>query len=71
MVVDCGMKYNQIRCFLKRGVRVKIVPFDHDFTNEQYDGLFLTNGPGDPTMCALTIANLKKVLAKTPAKPVR
>lgn len=70
LVVDCGMKYNQIRCFLKRGVRVKIVPYDFDFTAEQYDGLFLTNGPGDPTMCAKTIANLRTVLAVRPAKPI-
>lgn len=70
-MVDCGMKYNQIRCFLKRGVRVKIVPYDHDFVAEQYDGLFLTNGPGDPTMCSITIENLRRVLAKRPAKPVQ
>ena len=70
LVVDCGMKYNQIRSFLKRGVRVKIVPYDYDFANEQYDGLFLTNGPGDPTMCSRTIENLKRVLAARPAKPV-
>lgn len=28
-VVDCGIKYNQIRCLAKRGARVTVVPWDH------------------------------------------
>lgn len=45
VAVDCGMKTNQIRCFLKRGVRVKVVPWDHPLIEEQnVDGFFLSNG---------------------------
>lgn len=68
LTLDVGMKYNQIRCFTSRGVELKVVPWDHDFLNpaveqEPFDGLFISNGPGDPTSCEVTIANLRKALA--------
>ena len=48
LAVDLGLKYNQIRCLLKRGVEVLVVPFDYDFIkNSDFDGLFLSNGPGN------------------------
>lgn len=61
MMVDCGIKYNQIRCFLQRGVKVKVVPWDYDFAKDynEFDGLFLSNGPGDPVMASTTVNNLK------------
>jgi len=62
VLVDCGVKYNIIRCLLKRGVQVKVVPWDYDFNKEDYDGLFISNGPGDPAMCEITTANLRKAL---------
>ncbi|XP_073981816.1 carbamoyl-phosphate synthetase 2, aspartate transcarbamylase, and dihydroorotase rudimentary [Rhodnius prolixus] len=61
-VVDCGMKYNQLRCFLKRGATVEVVPWDHPLDPSEYDGLFLSNGPGNPLMCATTIENVKKAI---------
>ena len=64
IAVDCGMKENILRHLLKFPVRVIRVPFDYDYTNEAYDGLFLSNGPGDPTVCKETIAILKKALLK-------
>jgi carbamoyl-phosphate synthase (ammonia) len=65
LAVDCGIKYNIIRCLVERGAEVKLVPHDHPLVNEleHHDGLFLSNGPGDPTMCTATINNLKEVLA--------
>ncbi|KAF8948128.1 hypothetical protein BGZ47_006386 [Haplosporangium gracile] len=69
VAVDVGMKYNQIRCFVARGVEVKVVPWDYDFNADtDYDGLFISNGPGDPTMTKITIAHLTKALqiARTP-----
>ncbi|KAF9321079.1 hypothetical protein BGZ91_004604, partial [Linnemannia elongata] len=69
LAVDVGMKYNQIRCFVARGVEVKVVPWDYDFNADtDYDGLFISNGPGDPTMTKITIAHLTKALqiARTP-----
>lgn len=62
VLVDCGVKNNIIRCLINRGVQVKRVPWDYDFTREDYDGLFISNGPGDPAICAETIENLSKAL---------
>lgn len=51
-MVDCGMKLNQLRCMCKRGAEVTVVPWDFDFVAayDSWDGLFISNGPGDPTM---------------------
>jgi len=51
---------------LKRGVRVIRVPWDYDFNNGEYDyeGLFVSNGPGDPKMCTAAIGNLREALAR-------
>ena len=62
LLVDCGMKNNILRCLLKHDVTIKRVPWDYDFTHEDYDGLFLSNGPGDPTQCGVTIEHLKAAL---------
>ncbi|KAI9298426.1 putative bifunctional pyrimidine biosynthesis protein [Neoconidiobolus thromboides FSU 785] len=68
--VDVGMKYNQIRCFVNRGVEFKVVPWNYDFTkDDDFDGLFISNGPGDPTSLDVTIGNLKKFL-EAPRTPV-
>ncbi|MDA3879669.1 MAG: glutamine-hydrolyzing carbamoyl-phosphate synthase small subunit [Prolixibacteraceae bacterium] len=62
LLVDCGTKNNIIRCLTKRGVKVKRVPWDYDYSNETYDGLFISNGPGDPAMCDITVEYLSKAL---------
>ena len=64
LLVDCGMKNNILRCLLSRDVTVKRVPWDYDFRGEDYDGLFLSNGPGDPTMCAPTIEHIRHALTE-------
>jgi len=69
-VVDCGLKYNQLRCLLSRGARVDVVPWNSPLESAQFDGLFLSNGPGDPSMCKQTIANLSKVLKSSLVKPI-
>ncbi|KAI4500859.1 hypothetical protein M0802_004070 [Mischocyttarus mexicanus] len=69
-VVDCGLKYNQLRRLLNRGARVDVVPWNYDLKAIEYDGLFLSNGPGDPSMCKTTIENLTSVLASTKKKPI-
>lgn len=67
VLVDTGAKANIIRALVRRGARVIRVPWDHDFMNEDLDGLFLANGPGDPKMAAITIANIRRALdAKIP-----
>ena len=67
LAVDVGMKYNQIRCFTSRGVELKVVPWDYDFTapsEEPYDGLFLSNGPGDPTTVQTTIDRVARAMER-------
>ncbi|PCH34671.1 carbamoyl-phosphate synth [Wolfiporia cocos MD-104 SS10] len=65
VAVDVGMKYNQIRCFTHRGIELKVVPWNYDYlaaSEEPFDGLFVSNGPGDPTMVKPTIARLALAL---------
>lgn len=69
--VDVGLKYNQLRCLVKRGVEVEVVPWDYDFpklAGKEYDGLFISNGPGDPAMMENTISHIKTAMneARTP-----
>lgn len=64
VLVDCGVKHNIIRCLTRRGVRVVRVPWDYDFNTLEYDGLFISNGPGNPDMVDRTVENLKKALGK-------
>lgn len=68
LLVDCGVKYNIIRNLLRRDTTIIRVPWDYDYHQEEFDGLFLTNGPGDPKMCVETINNIKRSLAGN--KPV-
>ncbi len=58
LLIDCGVKNNIIRNLLRRDTTVVRVPWDHDISGEEYDGLFITNGPGDPKQCKETIRNL-------------
>ncbi|CAI5440616.1 unnamed protein product [Caenorhabditis angaria] len=70
LAVDCGLKNNQIRCLAKRGFKVKVVPWTHPIDTERdYDGLFLSNGPGDPEICAPLVDKIAKVIARG-EKPV-
>lgn len=62
LLVDCGVKYNIIRNLLQRDTTVVLVPWNYDISNEEYDGLFISNGPGDPKQCRATITNLSKAI---------
>jgi carbamoyl-phosphate synthase small subunit len=64
VVLDCGIKNNILRCLLRRDVTITIVPWDYDFNKLDYDGLFISNGPGDPTHCKESINNIKKAMEK-------
>jgi carbamoyl-phosphate synthase small subunit len=68
VLVDCGVKNNIMRCLLKRGATVIRVPWDYDFSGEDYDGVFISNGPGDPAMCNETVQNIRKIVDED--KPV-
>ena len=62
VLVDCGVKANIIRCLIKRGIEVIRVPWDYDFNELEFDGLFLANGPGDPEQCGKTVEHIRKFL---------
>jgi carbamoyl-phosphate synthase / aspartate carbamoyltransferase len=63
------MKYNQIRCFTNRGVEIKVLPWNFPLPDpELHDGLFISNGPGDPSTLSSVVHHLKTAIAqaKTP-----
>ena len=60
VLVDCGAKANIIRCLIARRVELTVVPWNHDLKGIDYDGLFLSNGPGDPKACGKTIAMVRR-----------
>lgn len=62
ILVDCGAKNNILRSLLELSVRVKRVPYDYDYTTEDYDGVVISNGPGDPTDYKPTIAITRRAL---------
>ena len=68
LLIDCGVKNNIIRNLIKRDATVIMVPWDYDISKEEFDGLFISNGPGDPKQCTVTIESLRK--AFTGDKPI-
>lgn len=72
---DCGMKFNIIRYFVKyHDVQFTVVPFDYDLKANpaklEWEGIFISNGPGDPTMCEATIETLKWAMNLEHPKPI-
>lgn len=62
VLIDCGVKHNIIRCLLRRDITLIRVPWDYDFTLLDYDGLFISNGPGNPDFCEETVINIRKAM---------
>ncbi|KAI1143045.1 carbamoyl-phosphate synth [Hypoxylon sp. FL0543] len=65
LCLDVGMKNNQLRCFLNRGVEVLVCPWNYDFASgagEEYDGLFISNGPGDPAVMREPVEQIAKAM---------
>ena len=62
VLVDCGLKYTMLRCLLKRNVQVIRVPWDYDFSQLTYDGLFISNGPGNPDFCGIAVEHIRRAL---------
>lgn len=48
-----------------------LVPWDYDFTKEHFDGLFISNGPGDPAMVHTTINNISQVTTVVNCLPLK
>jgi len=67
-LIDCGVKYNIIRKLLERDTTVIRLPWDCDITKIEYDALFISNGPGDPKQCDVTVKNIAKAMEQD--KPI-
>jgi len=67
-LIDCGCKNNIIHSLVDRGVQVVRVPWDHDLSSIEYDGIFISNGPGNPKQAETTIQSLRT--AMTMKKPI-
>ncbi len=62
VVIDCGVKNNIIRNLIKRDLTVIRVPYDYDFFKLDFNGIVISNGPGDPKMYKKTIYNIGRVI---------
>ncbi len=69
-LVDMGVKQNIIRCLLHYDVEITLVPWDCDFNRLgiDFDGLFISNGPGDPNLCGATVEHVKEFMKS--GKPI-
>lgn len=63
VLVDCGAKNNIVRCLSDRNLEVIRVPWDYDFNSLDFDALFLSNGPGNPETCAVTVDNIRRFIS--------
>lgn len=70
LLIDCGAKHNILRSLLRRGVNIIRVPMYYDFADDDLnaDGIFISNGPGDPEDAEPLVSNLRKYLKR--GKPV-
>ena len=75
LAIDCGAKSNILRNLLSRGCSVELVPASVTaddllarFDKGQFDGLFVSNGPGDPAAVENVIATLRAVIQDRPGK---
>ncbi|MBF6627553.1 MAG: glutamine-hydrolyzing carbamoyl-phosphate synthase small subunit [Proteiniphilum sp.] len=68
VMIDCGVKLNIVRELIKQDVQLIRVPWDYDFSHIDYDGLFISNGPGNPDYCGITVDHIREAMQKE--KPV-
>ncbi|CCE90462.1 carbamoyl-phosphate synthase (glutamine-hydrolyzing) CPA1 TDEL_0B03330 [Torulaspora delbrueckii] len=63
-LIDCGVKENIVRSLVARGANVTVVPYDYRIQDiaSEFDGIFISNGPGNPTFCEVTVNNLKELM---------
>ncbi len=69
VAVDFGIKTSILKCMSDSGLKIKVVPpwtSADEILNEDPDGIFLSNGPGDPDAVKYAIPEIKKVLNKKP-----
>ena len=64
VLIDCGVKLNIVRELIKQKIRLIRVPWDYDFSGIDYDGLFISNGPGNPDHCGITADHIRKAMLR-------
>lgn len=64
LLIDCGCKSSIIKNLLHREVTIIRVPYDYDIENENYDGVVISNGPGNPVIYKKLIDTVKKLIEK-------
>ncbi|AOA64461.1 Carbamoyl-phosphate synthase arginine-specific small chain [Komagataella phaffii CBS 7435] len=71
-VIDCGVKENILRSLVSRGASITVLPYDYPIQKvaSKFDGVFISNGPGDPTHCASTVQNLRELMQQNLDLPV-
>lgn len=65
VVIDCGVKAGILRSLLKRGFAVTRVPYDFassEIAELKPDLVVVSNGPGDPGLCAPTIESVRNLI---------
>ncbi len=62
VLVDTGVKLNIVRSLLKAGARVRRVPWNHDFHQDEFDAICLANGPGNPALLDPLVENVRRAL---------
>jgi carbamoyl-phosphate synthase small subunit len=74
LIIDCGIKQSQITFLEKQGFRITMVwcetNFSDLFSQKKIDGIFISNGPGDPKDMKKTISQLQTILDSHPQIPV-
>ncbi|GMG21604.1 unnamed protein product [Ambrosiozyma monospora] len=71
-VLDCGVKENILRSLVSRGASVTVLPYNYPVQKiaKKFDGVFISNGPGDPTHCSATVQNLRETMENNPELPI-
>lgn len=69
VLIDCGVKRSIVRQLLKRGINLTLVPYNYPadkILEMNPDGVFISNGPGDPARVKETIETIRKLIGKLP-----
>ncbi|KAI9711985.1 MAG: Multifunctional pyrimidine synthesis protein CAD [Bogoriella megaspora] len=66
-LIDCGVKENILRSLVRRGASVTVFPAEYPVRRvaHHFDGIFISNGPGDPTHCQNAVYNLRQIMDTT------
>jgi carbamoyl-phosphate synthase small subunit len=64
VVMDCGCKNSILHSLLARDLTVIRVPWDYDFLDEDFNGVVISNGPGDPRTCVEAITHVERAMAR-------